>query len=152
MEIKNIYVVYDKEFTDIEEAKAYEEKLKNDLKLRVRNLYLFYWEMTKYPGYYTALDLIRNFTKGRQFTFGQYKGRYIGEIIIQHPSYIDWCIENINSFFLNKEEEALLNTDRTIIVSEYTTNMSTFETTFNRDRYDYKLICWEKSLYENNEK
>lgn len=29
MEIKNIYVVYDKEFTDIEEAKAYEEKLKN---------------------------------------------------------------------------------------------------------------------------
>lgn len=149
MKTKTLYIVYNKEFTDIEEAKIYEETLKNKLELRARNLYLFYVEMRNYPGEDTAFELIRNFTKNRKFTFGQYKDEYIGDIIIKDTAYVKWCIKNIKSFSLNKEEEIMLKIDKGYVISCATTNMATYETTYTRDRCDFKLINWEKTLIKN---
>lgn len=41
------------------------------------------------------------------FKFGKYKGKTIVETIITHIGYIMWCLENINSFKLNTEEQEL---------------------------------------------
>lgn len=41
----------------------------------------------------------------RRMTFGKYKGKTIIEVIKDHPTYIEWCLTNINWFSLNKYEE-----------------------------------------------
>lgn len=43
----------------------------------------------------------------REMTFGKYKGITIFELIITHIGYIMWCLKNVNSFYLNEEEQDL---------------------------------------------
>lgn len=52
-------------------------------------------------------------------TFGKYKGKTIEHVILQDPSYIDWCLDNITSFKLtNKAQELLDNTEEDTIDPE----------------------------------
>ena len=39
----------------------------------------------------------------KEFPFGKYKGDALWLVIDTDPSYIDWCIENIDGFELNNE-------------------------------------------------
>lgn len=41
----------------------------------------------------------------RKFTFGKYKGQYVLYIIATHIGYVMWCLENIQWFNLNEEEQ-----------------------------------------------
>lgn len=43
----------------------------------------------------------------RKFLFGKYKGKDIKYIILTHIGYIMWCLDNINHFSLNNEEQAV---------------------------------------------
>ena len=82
----------------------------SNLELIARNLKLYYWDMLGYPGESNAINLINNFCHFHKFDFGRWKGHCIGEIMMIYPKYIKWCIDNVNTFKLNKEEEALFNT------------------------------------------
>jgi len=44
-------------------------------------------------------------TKKSKFTFGKYRGKKIGEVVLYDASYIVWCIENIEWFTTNTELE-----------------------------------------------
>lgn len=43
----------------------------------------------------------------RKILFGKYKGQTIKMILLTHIGYIMWCLENIKSFRLNNEEQAI---------------------------------------------
>ena len=40
--------------------------------------------------------------------FGKYKGEAISTIMVNEPSYLDWCCKNIEGFKLNPEMECQL--------------------------------------------
>lgn len=43
----------------------------------------------------------------RNLTFGKYKGSPIKKIILTHIGYIMWCLDNLNWFKLNDDEQDL---------------------------------------------
>ena len=87
---------------------------------RARNLKVFYWHMLGYPGINLATKLINHFCHYHKFTFGKWKGKCIGEIMMIDFQYIKWCIDNIPSFEMNEEEKALYNTSWKYSVGGYT--------------------------------
>lgn len=38
-----------------------------------------------------------------EFTFGKFKGRTLKEVIDIHPYYLEWCLLNLDHFFLSDE-------------------------------------------------
>ena len=121
---------------------------------RARNLKVFYWHMLGYPGIYLATKLINHFCHYHKFTFGKWKGKCIGEIMMIDFQYIKWCIDNIPSFEMNEEEKALYNTSWKYSVGGYTSEfingyIDTY--TKNGDTYDKDLIDKEIELMEREE-
>ena len=51
--------------------------------------------------------------KGK-LNFGKHKGKTIDEILHEDPTYIRWCLENIDWFKLSEEDEKTVQ-----ILSEY---------------------------------
>lgn len=147
MKITEIYHVAGKEFSDKQKAFEYENKLRDNLELRARNLKLYCWDMLGYPGEITAIQLINHFCRYHKFDFGKYRNRYVGEIMMIDPQYIKWCIENVSSFRLNKEEEALLNTSWKYSVSGYRWDITHNETSIvPSEKPDYNIIDWEREI------
>ena len=121
---------------------------------RARNLKLFYWSMLGYPGINLAKKLINHFCHYHKFTFGQYKGKCIGEIMMADFQYIKWCIDNIPSFEMNEEEKALYNTSWKYSVGGYTSEfINGYIDTYTKDgdTYDKNLINKEIELMETDE-
>ena len=121
---------------------------------RARNLKVFYWHMLGYPGINLATKLINHFCHYHKFTFGKWKGKCIGEIMMIDFQYIKWCIDNIPSFEMNEEEKALYNTSWKYSVGGYTSEfingyIDTY--TKNGDTYDKHLIDKEIELMEREE-
>lgn len=121
---------------------------------RARNLKVFYWHMLGYPGINLATKLINHFCHCHKFTFGKWKGKCIGEIMMIDFQYIKWCIDNIPSFEMNEEEKALYNTSWKYSVGGYTSEfingyIDTY--TKNGDTYDKDLIDKEIELMEREE-
>ena len=121
---------------------------------RARNLKVFYWHMLGYPGINLATKLINHFCHYHKFTFGKWKGKCIGEIMMLDFQYIKWCIDNIPSFEMNEEEKALYNTSWKYSVGGYTSEfingyIDTY--TKNGDTYDKDLIDKEIELMEREE-
>lgn len=52
----------------------------------------------------------------RNLTFGKYKGSPIKKIILTHIGYIMWCLDNLNWFKLNDDEQDLYDAMATAIV------------------------------------
>lgn len=116
---------------------------------KARNLKVFYWKMSGYPGVSLAKDLINHFCHYHKFTFGQYKGKCIGEIMMIDYQYVMWCINKVPTFKLNEEENALLNTSWKYHVGGYTTNLTFGDTyTIEGDTYDKDIIDEEIELME----
>lgn len=121
---------------------------------RARNLKVFYWSMLGYPGINLAKKLINHFCHYHKFTFGQYKGKCIGEIMMADFQYIKWCIDNIPSFEMNEEEKALYNTSWKYSVGGYTSEfINGYTDTYTKDgeTYDKDLINKEIELMETDE-
>ena len=114
---------------------------------RARNLKLFYWNMRGYPGINLAKELINHFCHYHKFTFGKWKGEYIGEIMMIDFQYIKWCIDNIPQFEMNKEEKALYNTSWKYNIGGYTSELDCGYTyTKDGDTYDIDFINREIEL------
>ena len=121
---------------------------------KARNLKVFYWHMLGYPGINLATKLINHFCHYHKFTFGKWKGKCIGEIMMTDFQCIKWCIDNIPSFEMNEEEKALYNTSWKYSVGGYTSEfingyIDTY--TKNGDTYDKDLIDKEIELMEREE-
>ena len=128
--------------------------MKATIEERARNLKVFYWHMLGYPGINLAKKLINHFCHYHKFTFGKWKGKCIGEIMMIDFQYIKWCIDNIPSFEMNEEEKALYNTSWKYSVGGYTSEfingyIDTY--TKNGDTYDKDLIDKEIELMEREE-
>ena len=118
---------------------------------KARNLKLFYWHMCGYPGISIAKKLINHFCNYHKFTFGKWKGKYIGEVMMIDFQYITWCIDNVPSFEMNEEENALYNTSWKHNVGGYTCGLNygyTYDK--NEDTYDRDFINKEIKLIEMN--
>ena len=114
-----------------------------------RNLKLFYWNMRGYPGINLAKELINHFCHYHKFTFGKWKGKCIGEIMMTDFQYVMWCIDEVPTFKLNEEENALLNTSWKYDMGGYTTNLTCGDAyTIEGDTYDQDLIDEEIELME----
>ena len=119
---------------------------------RARNLKLFYCRMLGYPGINLAKELINHFCHYHKFTFGKWKGKCIGEIMMIDLQYIMWCIDNIPLFEMNEEEKALYNTTWKHNTGGYTSEFNCGYTyTKNGDTYDIDLINMEIELMERDE-
>ena len=119
---------------------------------KARNLKVFYWKMFGYPGVSLAKDLINHFCHYHKFTFGKYKGKCIGEIMMTDFQYVMWCIDEVPTFKLNEEESALLNTSWTYDMGGYTSEFieGCYTDTYiiEGDTYDQDLIDEEIELME----
>ena len=116
---------------------------------RARNLKLFYWSMLGCPGINLAKELINHFCHYHKFTFGKWKGKCIGEIMMIDFQYIKWCIDNIPSFEMNEEEKALYSTSWKYSVGGYVYEVINGNTyTKDGDTYDKDLIDKEIELME----
>ena len=114
---------------------------------RARNFKLFYCRMLGYPGINLAKELINHFCHYHKFTFGKWKGEYIGEIMMIDFQYIKWCIDNIPQFEMNKEEKALYNTSWKYNIGGYTSELDCGYTyTKDGDTYDIDFINREIEL------
>jgi len=45
-----------------------------------------------------------------QFTFGKYNGLKLRQVIAIEPAYINWCINNLDHFFVSKEIQYFIKT------------------------------------------
>ena len=116
---------------------------------KARNLKVFYWHMLGYPGINLAKELINHFCHYHKFTFGKWKGKCVGEIMMTDFQYIEWCIDNIASFEMNEEERALYNTSWKYNVGGYVYEVINGNTyTIEGDTYDKDLIDEEIELME----
>ena len=121
------------------------------VKEKARNLKLFYWDMRGYPGINLAKELINHFCHYHKFTFGKWKGKCIGEIIMTDLQYIMWCINNIPLFEMNEEEKALCNTSWKYNIGGYTSELNYGYTyTKDGDTYDRDFINREIELMEKS--
>ena len=103
--------------------------------------------MLGYPGINLAKELINHFCHYHKFTFGKWKGEYIGEIMMIDFQYIKWCIDNIPQFEMNKEEKALYNTSWKYNIGGYTSELDCGYTyTKDGDTYDIDFINREIEL------
>ena len=119
---------------------------------KARNLKVFYWHMLGYPGINLAKELINHFCHYHKFTFGKWKGKCVGEIMMTDFQYIKWCIDNIPSFEMNEEEKALYNTSWKYNVGGYVYEVINGNTyTKDGDTYDKDLINKEIELMETDE-
>ena len=119
---------------------------------RARNLKLFYWSMRGCTGINLAKKLINYFCHYHKFTFGKWKGKCIGEIMMIDFQYIKWCIDNIPSFKMNEEEKALYDTSWKYSVGGYVYEVISYDTyTKDGDTYDKNLIDEEIKLMEKDE-
>lgn len=121
---------------------------------RARNLKVFYWHMLGYPGINLAKNLINHFCHYHKFTFGKWKGKCIGEIMMIDFQYIKWCIDNIPSFEMNEEEKALYNTSWKYSAGGYTSEfINSYIDIYTKDgdTYDKDLIDKETELMEREE-
>ena len=108
--------------------------------------------MRGYPGINLAKELINHFCHYHKFTFGKWKGKCIGEIMMIDLQYIMWCIDNIPSFEMNKEEKALYNTTWKYNIGGYTYDINCGYTyTKDGDTYDVDFINREIELMERDE-
>ena len=119
---------------------------------KARNLKLFYWSTCGYPGINIAKELINHFCHYHKFTFGKWKGKCIGEIMMIDLQYIMWCIDNIPLFEMNEEEKALYNTTWKHNTGGYTSEFNCGYTyTKDGDTYDRDFINREIELIERDE-
>ena len=126
--------------------------MKATIEERARNLKVFYWHMLGYPGINLAKKLINHFCHYHKFTFGKWKGKCIGEIMMIDFQYIKWCSDNIPSFEMNEEEKALYNTSWKYNVGGYVYEVINGNTyTKDGDTYDKDLINKEIELMEREE-
>ena len=109
--------------------------------------------MLGYPGINLATELINHFCHYHKFTFGKWKGKCIGEIMMIDFQYIKWCIDNIPAFKMNEEEKALYSTSWKYSVGGYTSEfINGYIDTYTKDgdRYDKDLIDKEIELMEGD--
>jgi hypothetical protein len=45
-----------------------------------------------------------------QFTFGKYNGLTLAQVIAIEPAYINWCLNNLDHFFMSKEIQYFIKT------------------------------------------
>ena len=69
-------------------------------------------------------------------TFGKYKGKTIKEIFINEPTYIEWCIKNINGFVITEKTitTLIINSDNFIFKDETIT------------KNNEKLLVYKKTM------
>jgi hypothetical protein len=86
-----------------------------------------------------------------EFTFGKYEGKTLKDIINDDQSYIDWCINNLEHFYISNdviEKLKLIKPDFSI--SEETQNHlnEKYETWENEQDEDYE----EDDYYERDDR
>lgn len=48
-------------------------------------------------------------TLSTMFTFGKHKGEMMESVIVDDPSYINWCLENVERFSLDEDCQNLFS-------------------------------------------
>jgi hypothetical protein len=47
---------------------------------------------------------MKNFNLDTQFTFGKHKGKTVAEVLHENPTYLNWCMINLDHFFIADED------------------------------------------------
>ena len=105
------------------------------------------------------------YNKNTKLDFGMYKGYELGIVYVSDPSYIDWCINNIDRFYISDLKELMeysvinksLNWEyRMIGEANLVIDLDTSETfqdlIDNYDLGDKKYIFSEDTIRKNESK
>lgn len=49
-----------------------------------------------------------HYVVGDKLTFGKHDGELIEEVVVDHPTYVDWCLDTIEEFEIDEELHQLL--------------------------------------------
>lgn len=101
---------------------------------------------------------MKNYDLDSVFTFGMYKGMTLQKILIENPSYIQWCILNLDHFNLEEDVfDEFQNINPNFKFSEDATNklQSNWEDEldaqdyFQYDEPDYDCSAdWEQDTFD----
>jgi hypothetical protein len=47
---------------------------------------------------------MKNFNLDTQFTFGKHKGKTVAAVLHENPSYLNWCMINLDHFFIADDD------------------------------------------------
>ncbi len=111
--------------------------------------------------------MIGRYNKNTKLDFGMYKGYELGVVYIFDPSYIDWCINNLNNFYITDlielKEYNVLNIElnweyRTVGIPNLFINIDVFETfeefianvQFEENKYDFSPETLQKNASKSN--
>ncbi|MDD4967814.1 MAG: hypothetical protein PHT07_00105 [Paludibacter sp.] len=73
----------------------------------------------------------------KKFTFGEYKGKSVREVIDLNPKYLDWCAIHIDYFYITDEAiEEILNINSGLIFNE------------NREILHDKYLRWKEKNHQ----
>lgn len=105
------YIVADKEFNNKEDALKYEDKISNDLYLRISNLIAYYWTSYGYPSHSKAVKLIGHFCNyhKRKLEHGE---EFVGVLILNSRNSVEYWLKNDPNFTLNEREQLLMDIDK----------------------------------------
>ena len=75
------------------------------------------------------------------FTFGKFEGLTVSQVLINQPTYVNWCIENLDHFYILEQDQLiiksifkgfLINEDKMIFeIDNFDTNSN-----YEADSYD----------------
>ena len=63
--------------------------------------------MKKDDSYYYNVGRINEYIWTDLFEFGKYEGKKVNEVAKLDPQYLEWCIINLDNFFLSVSDESL---------------------------------------------
>jgi hypothetical protein len=95
---------------------------------------------------------MKEYTQNSLLKFGKYNGSILEDIAKTDPNYINWCIINLDHFYLSEEALEELRTNSGLVVSEEANlalEQKRSEISDASDSNDYDFDDYERRTYDD---
>ena len=92
---------------------------------------------------------MENYYLEREFTFGKFKGKTVEEVLDLQPSYIDWCIINLEHFYISESVlQGIKRFKPDFNLTEEGKQKLAYKDKFLKDEHEYNK--WSQGLLYQN--
>jgi hypothetical protein len=95
---------------------------------------------------------MKEYTQNSLLKFGKYNGSILEDIAKTDPNYINWCIINLDHFYLSEEAIEQLRANSGLVISEEATlalEQKRSEISEASDSNDYGFDDYERRTYDD---
>jgi len=95
---------------------------------------------------------MKEYTQNSLLKFGKYNGSILEDIAKTDPNYINWCIINLDHFYVSEEAIEQLRANSGLVISEEATlalDQKRSEISDASDSNDYNFDDYERRTYDD---